>query len=198
MLGNSASDRPLKRKRERGAIMVEATLTVPLYIILAIVLVDLCRITFFKVSVQYVANELIREAVTVCDLENTSDASTCPLNDPLSPAGPDGCNPRSSAPGGYLTNNDLDCYGLARADRLRQNGANLLNTFALGVDPSQIKICREPDGCSGETIHAGLPDDLISISVEKPFQPIIMMLGLPGSINLGIKVIGKNESYYGD
>jgi len=200
MSSSSKKARPTSwhtRTRERGAAMVEASLAVPLYLILSFVLLDLCRVTYNKITIQYVGNQLIRDASSLCDLDSSSFKNTCPLNDPASPQGAVGCSPRSTQVGGYLSKADLECYGKVRAQQLRKNAISLLKVLGVQVDPDNVLICNGPDAiCAPGDIDGGLPEDLVSISIKKKLRLITLMF-FEVDVTVNLKVIGKNEAFYG-
>src|SRR5437868_436669 len=181
----SQQGRSWRTRRELGAVMVEGTIAIPLYLILTLTVVDLSRVIFQRITLQYVANQILRDAVTICDVDGSAGAA-CPLID--NTGGHEGCRSRRTVPGGYLTPDDLACYGTARAEILRDHARKMAAGLALQVDPAGIFVCRG-SAASCATNDAGLPEDLVTVSIQTSLRPLALMW-LPIQIPINIRVVG--------
>ncbi len=178
----------------RGAVMVEGALALPLYLILSLTVVDLSRLIFQKVSLQYVANQIIRDAVSICDVDGATGAH-CALIDAT--GGHANCRQRTALPGGYLSQDDLQCFGVERAVLLRDSATSLARGLSLRLDPEDIQICTGNQlNCPVAQSNAGLPEDLVTITIRKNLRPIAL-IWLPVQIPITVRVVGKNEPYFG-
>lgn len=167
---------PRRQRDERGAVMVEGAIAIPTFLLIVFFGIDLIRIVFLYVGLQFITTNAVRDASMISNVDQSNGVYSSSDHE-------------STANGSFL-----DIQGRERAQQIEQAIRASGRNYGVNLSDenmTSISICHESGpqyrSCAG--LHAGFPNELFKVQVVHNVYSLFGNIEFP----LRAEVIGKNE-----